>query len=114
MAYDEALAQRLRDDLRQVKGISEKRMMGGLCVLVNGNMLGGVDRTKDGRDRFMFRVGKENEADALRRPGASIVDMGGRRLGGLAFVEAGSCASDDALNAWLTLALGFVGALPAK
>jgi hypothetical protein len=53
-----------------------------------GNMLGGVDRTKAGTDRFMFRVGKDNEAEALRRPGAMIVDMGGRRLGGLVFVDA--------------------------
>lgn len=51
-------------------------------------MLGGVDRTKAGTDRFMFRVGKDNEAEALRRPGAMIVDMGGRRLGGLVFVDA--------------------------
>ena len=113
MAYDEALAQRLRDGLRGVKGVSEKRMMGGLCVLVNGNMLGGVDRAKAGGDRFMFRVGKENEAEALRRPGASIVDMGGKRLGGLIFVEAEACG-DPALRKWLALALGFVGKLPRK
>ena len=113
MAYDEALAQRLRDGLRRVKGVSEKRMMGGLCVLVRGNMLGGVDRTKDGRDRFMFRVGKDNEAEALSRPGASIVDMGGKRLGGLVFVDADVC-DERTLTAWITMALGFVGQLPRK
>lgn len=113
MAYDEALAQRLRDGLTGARGITELKMMGGLCVLVNGNMLGGVDRAKDGRDRFMFRVGKENEAEALRRPGATIVDMGGKRLGGLVFVEADAC-DDNALKAWLALSLGFAGKLPRK
>jgi hypothetical protein len=113
MAYDEALAQRLRDDLRGVEGVGEKRMMGGLCVLVNGNMLGGVNRTKAGVDRFMFRVGKDNEAEALRRPGATIVDMGGKRFGGFVYVDAGACGG-DALKGWLVLALGFVGSLPRK
>jgi hypothetical protein len=109
MAYDEALAQGLRDGLRGVKGVSEKRMMGGLCVLVNGNMLGGVDRTKAGADRFMSaRITRR-----MRRPGATIVEMGGRRLGGLVFVDAEAC-DRDALKEWLAFALGFVGKLPRK
>ena len=88
-------------------------MMGGLCLLVNGNMIGGVDRTRAGQDRFMFRVGKDNEAEALLRPGASIVEMGGRRLGGLVFVDADAC-DDDALKHWIAMASGFVGRLPRK
>jgi hypothetical protein len=113
MAYDEALAQRLRDALRGVRGVSEKRMMGGLCVLVSGNMLGGVDRTKGGADRFMFRVGKANEAKALARPGASAVEMGGRRFGGFVFVDAEVC-TPRALTAWVAMALGYVKTLPKK
>ncbi len=113
MAYDESLAQRLRDALEGVRGVSEKRMMGGLCLLVNGNMLGGVDRTRDGADRFMFRVGKENEPRALPRAGASVVEMGGRRLGGFVFVEAAAC-KPRALAAWVTMALGYVKTLPKK
>lgn len=113
MAYNEILAQRFRDALSGVEAVTEKRMMGGLCLLVHGNMLGGIDRAKSGKDRFMFRVGKDNEANALRRPGASIVDMGGKRLGGLIFVDAEEC-DGDALNGWIDLALGFVGRLPKK
>ena len=113
MAYDEALAQRLRDGLRGTKGVTEKRMMGGLCLLLNGNMLGGIDRTKSGRDRFMFRVGKENEAKALRRPGASIVEMGGRRMGGLIFVESDVC-DHAVLKEWLSMTLDYVAHLPKK
>ena len=110
MAYDDALAQRFRDGLRGIKCVSERRMMGGLCLLVNGNMLGGVDRAKSGRDRL---VGKDNEAEALRRPGASIVDMGGKRLGGLVFVDADEC-DDDTFKKWTAMAVGFVGRLPKK
>jgi TfoX N-terminal domain len=113
VAYDEAQAQRLRDALRGVRGVSEKRMMGGLCLLVNGNMIGGVDQTKDGTDRFMFRVGKGNEAKALTRPGASTVEMGGRRFGGFIFVDAEAC-TPRALTAWVAMALGYVKTLPKK
>jgi TfoX/Sxy family transcriptional regulator of competence genes len=113
MAYDEAAAQRFRDGLRGVQSVAEKRMMGGLCLLVNGNMLGGVDKTKAGRNRFMFRVGKDNEAAALRRSGASIVEMGGKRFGGFVFVDAESC-DRTMLKEWIAMALGFVGRLPGK
>ena len=62
MGYDESLAQTMRAALGQGGGISEKRMMGAICFFLNGNMVGGVDRPKGGTDRFMFRVGKNNEA----------------------------------------------------
>jgi TfoX/Sxy family transcriptional regulator of competence genes len=113
MAFDEALLQRVRVELRGVEGVTEKRMMGGMCLLVNGNMLGGVDKTKSGEDRLMFRIGKDQEAAALSRPGASIVDMGGRRMGGFVFVDARG-VHNDALGEWLGMALRFVKTLPAK
>ncbi len=113
MAYDEELSARFRDAAADLAGLGEKRMMGGLCFMLNGNMLGGADRTKSGEARFMFRVGKENEAEALNRPGALPVDKGGRKMGGLVFVAAGAC-DDDQLKNWIALALAFVGKLPAK
>ena len=113
MAYDEKLAARYRNGLTGRKGISEKRMMGGVCFFQHGNMIGGADRTKDGAGRFMFRVGKDNEEEALSRPGASIMEQGGRRMGGLVFVDEASCDA-KALKGWLVLALGFVGKLPPK
>ena len=113
MAYDEKLAARFRKGLAGRKGITEKRMMGGVCFLLNGNMIGGADRTKDGVGRFMFRVGKDNEAEALSRPGARIMEQGGRRMSGLVFVDETAC-NHSALKTWLALALGFVGTLPPK
>ena len=113
MAYDEGLAGRMRDALVGMAGISEKRMMGGVCFFLDGNMLGGADRTKAGQGRFMFRVGKDNQAAALARPGAWAMEQGGRRMGGLVFVDEAAC-DDGALRDWIALALGFVGTLPAK
>jgi len=113
MAHDAGLAERFRQNLRGVAHISEKRMMGGICFFLNGNMIGGADRTKSGDGRFMFRVGKNNEAEALSRPGASVVEQGGKRPGGLIFVEEGAC-DDAALKRWVTLVLDFVAKFPPK
>jgi hypothetical protein len=88
-------------------------MMGGLCLLVNGNMVGGIDRTRGGADRFMFRVGKENESKALKRSGASVVELGGRRFGGFTFVDADACPP-RALAAWIAMATGYLKTLPKK
>ncbi|MGI9417946.1 MAG: TfoX/Sxy family protein [Geminicoccaceae bacterium] len=113
MAYDEELAERFREALGGDEGVSEKRMMGGVCFLLNGNMIGGADRTKEGARRFMFRVGKDNHDEALKRPGAMPMDMGGRRMSGFVFVDAENC-DDGALNDWIMLARSFVDGLPAK
>ena len=113
MAYDELLADRLRDAIGERSNLSEKRMMGGVCFMIDGNMLGGAGRQKDGAGRFMFRVGKENEAEALSRPGAIPVDNNGRRMGGMVFVDEAAC-DGDALKNWVALGLSFVGALPPK
>ncbi len=110
---DDPLVIRYRESLGGRPGISEKAMMGGICFFHDGNMIGGVDRWDGGRGRYMFRVGKDNEAAALSRDGASAVMMGGRRMGGMVFVEDGAC-DDDALGGWIALAMGFVAALPPK
>jgi len=113
MAYDEELAARYRSSLNGKQGISEKRMMGGVCFFHHGNMIGGADRTKKNIRRFMFRVGKENEVEALARQGATIVELGPRRMGGLIFVDEKYCTGDQ-LGNWIELALGFVSTLPPK
>ncbi|MDA0991991.1 MAG: TfoX/Sxy family protein [Verrucomicrobia bacterium] len=113
MAHDEQLAERFRKALGKKAGVSEKKMMGGLCFLLNGNMVGGADRTKQGLGRFLFRLGKDNEAEALSRPGAYIMEQGGKRMGGFVFVNEDDCSDKD-LRGWIDLTLGFVGKLPPK
>ncbi|SDH54594.1 TfoX/Sxy family protein [Alloyangia pacifica] len=109
MSYDEGLAEIVRDDLGPLPGLSEKRMFGALCFLLDGNMICGV-RAEGG----LYRVGKEAQdaAAALADVGPAI--MGGRRMGG--YVEASPEAmADDATRARLTaLALSFVRSLPPK
>lgn len=113
MAYDEQLAARMRAALDGLQNVSEKRMMGSLCFMLDGNMIGGADRTKSGQGRFLFRVGKENQAAALARPGARPMEMAGRTMNGFVFVDAQAC-DDTQLKEWIALALAFVRTLPPK
>ena len=121
MAYDEVTTQRFRDALGDMDGITEKRMMGGICFLLNGNMIGGADKPKDaakfgqtaGGARFMFRLGKENQAAGDKMPGAIPMEMGGRKMRGFYFVEEDGC-DDEALQNWVDLSVGFAAKLPPK
>ena len=113
MAYDEDLTQRFRQALGASDHISEKRMMGGVCFLYQGNMVGGADRQKSGQGRFMFRVGKDNEDAALGLGKGIPMQQGGRHMRGFYFVNEED-GSEKNLKAWANLAMSFVKTLPAK
>ncbi|MAZ18815.1 MAG: RNA methyltransferase [Ahrensia sp.] len=113
MALDEELNQRLRDLLDGLPGLSEKRMMGGLCFLVDGNMIGAARREKSGNAHFMFRVGKDNEEEALREPGTRPMEHGGRRMGGFIWLDE-DAATPEAMRALTSLSVSFVTTLPPK
>lgn len=113
MAYNEELTLRLRNALAKLDGITEQRMMGGVCFMLNGNMICGADCSKSGGRRFMFRVGKDNQETALKRKGATAMEMGGRLMRGFVFVDHEACP-DPVLDDWIAFALSFVGSLPPK
>lgn len=108
MPHDPHLADRMRAALNGRVGITEQKMFGGYCWMLRGNMLCGVEL-----GRFMFRVGKTLEADALARPGASPMDITGRPMRGFVWVRA-ERAEGKELLAWIDLASRYVAALPAK
>ena len=107
MAAD-VLAARIRRQLAGRKQIAEKRMFGGVCFLLHGNMLCGTAKRE-----FMFRVGKDQDAEALSRPGARPMDFTGKVMKGFVWVDPASCDS-RALGRWIELAENYVGELPAK
>ena len=113
MAYDKDLASRFLKLLDGLSGVTEKRMMGGACFMVNGNMLGGADRTKSGDARFMFRVGKENDGLAARMTGGGPMIQGRRRLRGFYFVDADD-HSEEVIREWLALAVRHATSLPPQ
>ena len=109
MATDE-LAERIRDLLPPRVHCLEKRMFGGIAFMHQGNML--VAPLKDGS--MLARVGKEGMEEALALPGAGIMDMGGRSMGGFVVVSGDALEDDDDLGQWLQRCLRFVQTLPQK
>jgi len=109
MAYSEALAARIRTILETNEGLSERKMFGGLAFMLRGNMCAGVIG-----DDLMLRVGPNRYDDALARRGARPMDFTGRPMKGMVYVDAQAAATEGALREWVEIAVGFVGALPAK
>jgi TfoX/Sxy family transcriptional regulator of competence genes len=107
MAFDEGLAQRIREQLEGTGGLSEKQMFGGLSFLVGGNMCVGVIG-----DELIVRVGLDGTEAALARPGSRLFDFSGRPMKGWITVAPDALEDDDALAGWIDDALGFVRTLP--
>lgn len=108
MPHDPHLAETMRKALRRRRGVTEKKMFGGYCWLLNGHMIAGVEV-----GRYMFRIGKAQEAAALARPGAAPIIFSGRRMGGLVWVDADACGGER-LAEWIELAATFARRLPPK
>lgn len=109
MAYDEALANRIRSAMGTEEALSEKKMFGGIAFLHRGLMFVGVSG-----NRLMARVGKENYQDSLRRKHVREMDFTGKPMQGYVYVEAPGIASEEQLHFWLQLCKQFVSTLPAK
>ena len=109
MAFNEALAARIRERLARRKGVEEKKMFGGIGFLLNGNMLVGV-----WKESLIVRLGPKGYEDALLEPHVKEFDITGRAMKGWVLVEPEAVKADDELNAWIQQAVKFVGKLPAK
>lgn len=108
MAYDEALAERIRNRLRDMDGVVEKKMFGGLAFLTHGNMTVGVHG-----DDLIARVDTAGADSLLTEPGVRPFDITGRPMRGWILV-AGEVLDDDVLERWIDLAARFVRSLPPK
>lgn len=109
MAFDEGLAERIREALSDTINVEEKKMFGGLCFMVNNHMCCGIVK-----DELMLRVGKDNYEEALTQPHAREMDFTGKALKGMIYVGHEGLAEDEDLKAWLDRALAFVMGLPSK
>jgi TfoX/Sxy family transcriptional regulator of competence genes len=109
MAYDEALAERVRKVLKRRKDVTEKRMFGGLSFLLNGNMCCGVV-DKD----LCLRLGNDGVAEALKERHTREMDFTGKPLKSMVFVRPAGFKTDDALKSWVKRAVSFTKSLPPK
>ena len=110
MAYDERLAERVRELLAAESGVSEKRMFGGLAFLLDGNMA--VAASSQGG--LLVRVGPDAFDDALARKGASPMEMRGRPMTGWVRVAPDAVARKPQLKSWVGRGLGFARTQPPK
>ena len=109
MAYDEGVAQRVREMMEDIPGVTEKKMFGGIAFMVNGNMCSGVVNTE-----LMMRVGPDGYDDALQQPHAREMDFTGKPMKGFVYVGEKGFANDPDLKSWINRAYRFVSTLPAK
>ena len=109
MAYDEGLAQRIRDVIDARRDVEEKKMFGGLAFLLRGHMAFGILG-----DELMVRVGPEAYEAALAQPHARPMDFTGKPIKGMVYVAPDGFAADEDLERWLERAQAFNATQPAK
>jgi TfoX/Sxy family transcriptional regulator of competence genes len=109
MPYDTLLAIRIRAALGPLPELVEKKMFGGVCYLVNGNMACGVYK-----DDLIVRVGPASYAEALTHPYTKVFDITGRPMAGWIMVEPPGCATESDLQTWVDQGLAFARSLPGK
>lgn len=109
MAYDEFLADRARNILKQkTVFFEEKKMMGGICFMVDDKMCFGmhIDKNTDS-SLFMARVGIDQYEKALSRPYCSEMTFTGRSMKAYVFVSADGIDTDEDLENWVQMCLDF-------
>ena len=109
MAYDEGVAQRVREAMTGLPEVVEKKMFGGICFMVRGNMCLGVTG-----EEIMVRVGADGYESALKEPHAREMDFTGKALKGFVYVAPDGFESDDDLHARINRGVEFVRTLPVK
>jgi TfoX N-terminal domain len=109
MAYDEDLAERVREVISAREGFSEREMFGGIGFMVGGNMACGVSG-----DELMVRLDPDEASKALAGEHVRVFDMTGRPLKGWILVGPEATAADGDLAAWVDAGADFAASLPPK
>jgi TfoX/Sxy family transcriptional regulator of competence genes len=110
MAYDEDLANLIRECLAGETGVVEKRMFGGLAFLIGGNMAVAAS----GQGGLMVRVDPEQTEALLAEPHAQPFEMRGREMAGWLRVDADGARTREELEPWVRRGVAYAGSLPAK
>ena len=109
MAYSESLALRIRQTLAGRRGLTEKKMFGGVGFLLRGNLCVGIWQTS-----LIVRLCHEQGAAALQEPNVAEFDITGRPMKGWIMVEPDGIETDEQLAGWVRRSIKFVSTLPEK
>ena len=110
MAYDEELADRVREHVEQEGGLTEKKMFGGLAFLIDGRMAVCVG-SKGG---LMLRIDPADTDVLLRDPRARPFEMRGREMTGWLGIDVDARATDEELASWIRRGVAYARTLPPK
>ena len=108
MAYDEDLADRVRELIASLAAFEERKRFGGLTFMVNTHVACGIVK-----DDFMVRVGKDGHVAALAQ-GAQEMDFTGRPMRGMVIVPGSQVVDESALDGWVALAVAVARSQPPK
>ena len=109
MAYNQQLAERVEKIINHWPDMISKKMFGGICYLLHGNIACGVHQEK-----LIIRVGKDDYLSALAKPSTSPFDLTGRPMIGWVFVEPPVIDSNEELYSWVKQGVSFASTLPSK
>jgi TfoX/Sxy family transcriptional regulator of competence genes len=107
MAFDEVLADRVRDVLAPRADLSERKMFGGIAFMIGGNMAVGLIG-----DDLMVRLDPAEAERALAEPHTRPMDFTGKPTKNMVFVDPAGTASDDDLASWVDAGADFAASLP--
>jgi TfoX/Sxy family transcriptional regulator of competence genes len=110
MAYDEDLADRIRELIAAERGVEEKRMFGGLAFLINGNM----SVAASGRGGLIVRVPPDETEKLLGREHVEPMVMAGRETRGWLLIAADGLKTKRQLQSWVTRGVGYAKNLKPK
>lgn len=102
MAFNEKIADRIREALMDLPKVEEKYMFGGVCFMVNGKMCIGVIK-----DDMMCRIDPVLEAEVVEKPGCRAMDFTGRPMKGYVYVSEEGVKNKKAFEYWVNLCLDF-------
>lgn len=109
MPANEKLVKRVQAIIKGRKGLFERKMFGGVCFFINGNMSCGVEK-----DNLVVRVGPDKYEDALRKVHVRPMDFTGRPLRGFVYVSPAAIKTAATLKKWVDQGVQFARSLPAK
>lgn len=109
MVYKEEIETRVKKIVSSWKNTADKKMFGGICHLLNGNMFCGVHK-----EFLILRLGREKAENALKLPHVRPFDITGKPMQGWIMVAEDGFKTGDELKSWLGQAKSFVKTLPAK
>ncbi|MDQ6729641.1 MAG: TfoX/Sxy family protein [Actinomycetota bacterium] len=110
MAYDELLAQRIRELMAIEPGLTERKMFGGLAFLINGNMA----VSAGGQGGLLLRIDPTQSAELAARPHAGRFVMRGREMDGWLRIDGAGVATRAQLTRWVARGVAYTRSLPPK